>query len=79
MLCNVGVIITQLLSVEQSDSGLGFSSVGRPFATACHTAAIITVLLGAIRAWRYQTAMINGWAVAGGLEITLLAILFFLV
>lgn len=79
MLCNVGVIVTELFAIERSESRLGLLYVAKPFAATCYTAAIVTVFLGAVRTWRYQKAMVNGRAISGGFEVTILGILFVLV
>jgi uncharacterized membrane protein YidH (DUF202 family) len=74
MMAIIGTIISQLFTLEQSDTGFGFSLVGRPLAITCYCFSIGTVLLGAIRASRFQHAMIQGKALSGGFEIATLAI-----
>jgi len=73
MLANVGVVVAQLFSLQQADSGFGFGylAVGKPLATLCLSASIAIVVLGVVRTWRYQRALIRGKALSGGPELML--------
>ena len=79
MLAVVGVITTQSFALHQPDTGFGCSAIGKPLATFCYCTAILTLLIGACRVWRYQRAMLNGKALTGGFEVNFLIIAFSLV
>ncbi|KAF3807500.1 hypothetical protein GCG54_00000029 [Colletotrichum gloeosporioides] len=70
----LGTIVAQLFALQQADSGFGYSMLGKPLATVCYGLSICTTLLGACRAWRLQNAMLRGKAIAGGFEVTSLAV-----
>lgn len=70
----IGTTVAQLFSINHHDSGFGYTAVGRPLAAACFVIAIATLLMGAVRTWRYQNAMIRGRALASGFEIHLIGI-----
>lgn len=65
----IGTAIAQLFTINQLDSGLGYTLVGKPFASACYIFAMATILLGAIRTWRCQRAIMSGRALSSGFEI----------
>lgn len=69
MLANIGVIVAQLFALEASDTGFGYSSIGKPMAAVCFATAIMIIIQGALRAWRYQRALIRGKALSGGFEL----------
>ncbi|KAF4879114.1 hypothetical protein CGCSCA1_v002019 [Colletotrichum siamense] len=70
----LGTIVAQLFALQQADSGFGYAMLGKPLATVCYGLSICTTLLGACRAWRLQKAMLRGKAIAGGFEVTSLAV-----
>jgi hypothetical protein len=72
----LGTLIAQLFTMQQQDSGFGYSQVGKPMASVCFALSICTVLLGACRVWRQQHAMIAGKALTGGFEIIVLSAAF---
>ncbi|KAI1076139.1 hypothetical protein F5B20DRAFT_335147 [Whalleya microplaca] len=69
MLALAGVVFAQLAILQQKDTGFGYSLIGKPLATCFFACAIWTVMSGALRAWRYQRALIRGYALCGGIEI----------
>ncbi|KAK2743196.1 hypothetical protein CKAH01_06906 [Colletotrichum kahawae] len=70
----LGTIVAQLFTLQQADSGFGYAMLGKPLATVCYGLSICTTMLGACRAWRLQNAMLRGKAIAGGFEVTSLAV-----
>ncbi|KAF5518817.1 hypothetical protein CGCA056_v009764 [Colletotrichum aenigma] len=70
----LGTIVAQLFALQQADLGFGYAMLGKPLATVCYGLSICTTLLGACRAWRLQKAMLRGKAIAGGFEVTSLAV-----
>ncbi|KAE9577273.1 hypothetical protein CGCF415_v001770 [Colletotrichum fructicola] len=70
----LGTIVAQLFALQQADSGFGYAILGKPLATVCYGLSICATLLGACRAWRLQKAMLRGKAIAGGFEVTSLAV-----
>ncbi|KAG7044780.1 hypothetical protein JMJ77_0004241 [Colletotrichum scovillei] len=70
----LGTVVAQLFALQASDTGFGYTAVGKPLATLCYSFSICIVLLGAFRAWRLQHAMFAGKALAGGFELTTLAL-----
>lgn len=52
----------------------GYFVLGKPLACICQGLAIYTLLVGAFRTWRLQSAMVRGKALTGGIEIILIAI-----
>lgn len=68
----LGVIIAQFLRLQRSenpDPTFGFFVSGIPLASICIVAAVIVLLLGTIRFWRQQNAILRGKVHAGGWEI----------
>ncbi|KAK1690184.1 hypothetical protein BDP55DRAFT_341333 [Colletotrichum godetiae] len=70
----LGTVVAQLFALQASGTGLGYTAVGKPLATLCYSFSICIVSLGAFRAWRLQRAMFAGKALAGGFELTTLAL-----
>ncbi|KAL0935172.1 uncharacterized protein CTRU02_209763 [Colletotrichum truncatum] len=70
----LGTIVAQLFALQQSDSGFGYTMVGKPLASVCYGLSMCTTLLGACRVWRLQHAMLRGKAIAGGFEVMSLAL-----
>jgi len=66
MLANIGAVVAQLFSLQQSDSGFGYAAIGKPMASVCFSGAIIITLVGAFRTWHYQDALVRGRALSGG-------------
>lgn len=58
---------------------IGFYVLGKPLACICQVAAIITLLIGSIRSWRHQNAIVRGKALAGGFEVIFIGAGFFFV
>lgn len=79
MLANVGVLVAQLFALQQSDESFGYSTIGKPMASVCFSAAIVTILLGTARAWRFRKALIDGKALSGGWEVMSIAVGFLVV
>lgn len=73
-LAMIGTTVAQLFTINHHDSGFGYTAVGRPLAAACFAIAIGTLLMGAVRTWRYQNAMIRGRALVSGFEIHVIGI-----
>lgn len=69
MLANIGALIAQLFALRQTDAGFGYSRVAEPLSTACFACALVTIIVGATRAWRHQNALVHGKALAGGFEL----------
>lgn len=51
----------------------GFYVLGKPLSGICQGAAIYTLLVGLLRTWRIQHALVRGKAISGGFEIVCLA------
>lgn len=67
-----GVIIAQLFKIQHvvhPDPEIGFYVVGIPLSSTFTGMAIFVLLVGAIRFWRLQSALVRGKALAGGWEI----------
>lgn len=74
ILVMTGVIIAQLYRIQHSispDPEIGFYIFGEPLSVAFIGMAIFVLLVGAIRFWRLQNALVRGKALAGGWEILL--------
>ncbi|KAF7548651.1 hypothetical protein G7046_g8602 [Stylonectria norvegica] len=69
-----GTVVAQLFSLKNHDSGFGYTLVGKPLAAVCFIFSIGTLLLGAVRSWRHQRAIIRGKALVSGLEIHIIGI-----
>lgn len=68
-----GVIIAQLYRIQHASSPsptIGFYVIGLPLSVTFIGMAIFVLLVGAIRFWRLQNALVRGKALAGGWEIT---------
>ena len=68
----VAVIIAQLFRLQASPlpgGGFGYFVLGVPLAACFIGGSIVVVLLGALRFWRQQTAMVKGKVWAGGFEV----------
>ncbi|EKG22344.1 hypothetical protein MPH_00324 [Macrophomina phaseolina MS6] len=68
----MGVITAQVMRLQHApnpDPKFGYYALGKPLAAVFITSAILVVLLGAIRCWRQQDAMVRGKVHAGGWEI----------
>lgn len=74
MMSMVGTMVAQLFTINQHDSGFGFTMIGKPLATVCFAFSIGTILLGAFRCWRQQQTMLSGKALTGGFELHLIGI-----
>ncbi|KAB8304180.1 hypothetical protein EYC80_003599 [Monilinia laxa] len=68
----LGVSIAQLFRLQHSPTPnrlIGFFVLGKPLACICQVAAITTLLIGAIRSWRHQNAIVRGKALLGGFDV----------
>ncbi|KAK2063456.1 hypothetical protein LY76DRAFT_503691 [Colletotrichum caudatum] len=65
--------LAQLFVIQSSDSGFGYTAVGKPLAAACYCFAMCVTLLGALRVWRLQHALLLGKTLSGGFEIVTIA------
>ncbi|KAK6612705.1 hypothetical protein H4I96_01918 [Botrytis cinerea] len=78
----LGVSIAQLFRLQHSPTPnplIGFFVLGKPLACICQGAAITTLLVGSIRSWRHQNAIVRGKALSGGFEVLLIGVGFFLI
>ncbi|KAF2650179.1 hypothetical protein K491DRAFT_697514 [Lophiostoma macrostomum CBS 122681] len=72
-----GVVIAQLFRlqhVENPNRTFGFYILGTPLAACFITFGAVVLLVGALRFWRQQAAMIRGKVVKGGWEIALIMV-----
>jgi uncharacterized membrane protein YidH (DUF202 family) len=79
VLAMLGTLVAQLFTINAQDHRPNSSLLGKPLATIFFTLAIVTVGLGAIRNYRHQSFLIEGKALAGGVEIHILSLLSLLV
>jgi hypothetical protein len=70
----LGTTVAQMFAIQQSDSGYGYSMVGKPLSTVCFVFSIGTVVMGGFRSWRHQHAVLGGKALVGGLGVATLAL-----
>jgi uncharacterized membrane protein YidH (DUF202 family) len=78
----IGVVISQFFRLQHSptpSTSFGFYIAGEPLAGCFIVAAIVVVLVGAIRFWRQQSAMVRGKVWAGGWEVYVIMVLSILV
>ncbi|CAN9344640.1 unnamed protein product [Alternaria alternata] len=78
ILVMTGVLTAQLFHLQHSatpNPHFGFYKVGKPLAATLICMAIVVVLVGAIRFWRLQRALVRGKAMAGGWEVGLVMVL----
>ncbi|QSZ37464.1 hypothetical protein DSL72_008562 [Monilinia vaccinii-corymbosi] len=76
----LGVLIAQLFRVQHAPKPnhlIGFYVLGKPLACLCQGAAIATLLIGVVRSWRHQNAIVRGKALAGGFDVIILGVGFF--
>ena len=67
-----GAIISQLFRIQHAKNpnpDIGFYIIGEPLSVAFISMAIFVLLVGAIRFWRLQNALVRGKALAGGWEV----------
>ncbi|KAK1972201.1 hypothetical protein LY78DRAFT_425838 [Colletotrichum sublineola] len=69
----LGTVVAQLFAMQPPDSGFGYTAIGKPLATACYCFAMCITLLGALRVWRLQHALLLGKTLSGGFEIMTIA------
>lgn len=70
-----GAIIAQLFRIQHAENpnpDIGFYVIGGPLSLAFISMAIFVLLVGAIRFWRLQNALVRGKALAGGWEVFLI-------
>lgn len=68
----VGVMIAQLFRLQTSalpGGGIGYFVLGIPLAACFICGSIVVSVLGALRFWKQQTAMVRGKVWAGGWEV----------
>jgi uncharacterized membrane protein YidH (DUF202 family) len=78
ILVMTGILTAQLFHLQHSSTPnphFGFYKVGKPLAATFICMAIVVVLIGAIRFWRLQRALVRGKAMAGGWEVGLVMVL----
>ncbi|KAJ8066153.1 hypothetical protein OCU04_005244 [Sclerotinia nivalis] len=78
----LGVSVAQLFRLQHSPTPnplLGFFVLGKPLACICQVAAITTLLIGIIRSWRHQNAIVRGKALSGGFEVIIIGAGFFFI
>jgi uncharacterized membrane protein YidH (DUF202 family) len=69
-----GIITAQLFHLQHTSSpnpDFGFYEIGKPLSVTFIGMAILVVLVGAVRFWRLQRALVRGHALAGGWEVLL--------
>ncbi|KIV99515.1 uncharacterized protein PV09_08821 [Verruconis gallopava] len=74
-LAMLGVVIAQLFQLQHSPNAsptFGYLVTGKPLAGCFIASSIVVLLVGAIRFWRQQAAMVRGKIWAGGWEIYLI-------
>ncbi|KAG9204178.1 hypothetical protein G6514_001817 [Epicoccum nigrum] len=67
-----GVIIAQLFRIQHTispDPQIGFYVISEPLSAVFIGMAIFVLLVGAIRFWRLQNALVRGKALVGGWEV----------
>ncbi|UPX11689.1 uncharacterized protein EKO05_0002281 [Ascochyta rabiei] len=72
ILVMIGVMIAQLFRIQRAenpDPKIGFYVIGEPLSVAFIGMAIFVLLVGAMRFWRLQDALVRGKALAGGWEV----------
>ncbi|KAA8892924.1 hypothetical protein FN846DRAFT_788622 [Sphaerosporella brunnea] len=78
----MSVIVMQLQVLQHSpnpDYTFGFYILGKPLAAALVSCAICVSLLGFVRWWRWQNALVRGRALCGGWEVRVVGVGAFLV
>jgi len=68
----IGVIIAQLFRLQHHSNphpNFGFFVLGTPLAATFIAFGMLVLLVGAVRFWRCQNALVRGKAVAGGWEL----------
>ncbi|EOA86403.1 hypothetical protein ACJQWK_05907 [Exserohilum turcicum] len=72
LLVMTGIIIAQLFIVQHSPTPkpFGFHRIGRPLSATFICLAIVVLIIGALRFWRLQRALVGGKALAGGWEVS---------
>ena len=77
----LSVVVAQLNVLQHShspDPVFGFYVLGKPLAAAMQVIAIVVSLMGMARWWGWQQSLLRGKAVSGGWQLSLVAILVFL-
>jgi uncharacterized membrane protein YidH (DUF202 family) len=72
MFAMVGVIIAQLFRLQHHVNphpNFGFYVLGTPLAASFIAFGMLVLLIGAVRFWRHQNALVRGKAIAGGWEL----------
>jgi uncharacterized membrane protein YidH (DUF202 family) len=69
-----GIITAQVFHLQHTtspNSDFGFYKIGKPLSVTFISLAIFVMLVGAVRFWRLQRALVRGKALAGGWEVLL--------
>jgi hypothetical protein len=69
-----GVLTAQIFRLQRvanPDPHFGFYVIGRPLSILFMSMGIVVVLVGALRCWKLQNALVRGKAQAGGWEVLL--------
>lgn len=75
----LGTLVAQLFTIDRQNNGFGHILLGKPLAVVCFALAVMTILLGAIRAFRLQMYLVRGKALAGGFETYTIGLVILLV
>jgi hypothetical protein len=70
-----GVLTAQIFRLQRvanPDPHFGFYVIGRPLSILFMSMGIVVVLVGALRCWKLQNALVRGKAQAGGWEVLLI-------
>lgn len=78
-LATLGVVVAQLSRLQNSNPAIRSYLLGIPFAATLVAAAILVLVLGAVRFWRQQNAMLRGKVHSGGWEIITVMLTVFIV
>jgi len=73
----LGILVAQLFRLQHSPTAnpiFGYYVIGKPLACICQALALLTLLLGAFRAWRLQHAIVRGKTLTGGFELVLIGL-----
>ncbi|KAL7275962.1 hypothetical protein RUND412_001062 [Rhizina undulata] len=70
------VAVSQLMILHHSPhpSSFGFYAIGKPLSVTLACCALITIVLGTLRWWRWQQVLLRGKAISGGWELDVLGV-----
>lgn len=72
MFSMIGVILAQLFRLQHNPTPnptFGYYTLGTPLAATFIAFGILVLLIGAVRFWKCQNALVRGKAVVGGWEL----------